>query len=483
VQSFDLLVIGSGPAGQRAAIQAAKLGKRVGVIEKQYELGGVCINTGTIPSKTLREAVIDLSGLRQRALYGVAFRPKEEITAQDLLTRTSIIMQRERQVIRAQLQRNHVRLIEGTGRFDDAHTVIVDGPDTMQKIASDVIVIATGSTPGVPAGIRLDHERVLTSDDILNLKKLPGSLTVVGAGIIGIEYATMFATLSIEVTLVDKRTELLEMVDRELVNALAYQSSESGVTMRLGEEVEKIEPNGATVEVRLKSGKRFTSDMVLVSAGRQGATAGLQLEKAGLSADDRGRIKVNEHYQTAVPHIYAVGDVIGFPALASTSMEQGRHAAAHAFGLALHSVPELYPFGIYAVPEIGWVGQHERELTEKGVPFETGVARYREIARGQILGDSEGMLKLIFRLDDRKLLGVWVLGTQATELVHVGQAVMALGGTLDYFTTQVFNYPTLGECYKVAALDGYNKLRTLAALPGPEISGEPVTPASAKPAS
>jgi NAD(P) transhydrogenase len=481
MQRYDLVVIGSGPAGQRAAVQAAKLGKRVAVVEKQIDLGGVCINTGTIPSKTLREAVIDLSGLRQRALYGVAFRPKGEITVQELLARTNIIMQRERQVIRAQLQRNHVQVLEGAARFEDPHTLIIESPDGTQKVEAEVIVIATGSIAGVPPGIEVDHERVLTSDDILSLKRLPSSLTVVGAGIIGIEYATIFATLSIEVTLVDKRTELLEMVDRELVNALTYQAGESGVTLRLGEEVERIEPNGANTEVRLRSGKRFVTDMVLVSAGRVGATGGLQLERAGVTADDRGRIAVNEHFQTPVPHIYAVGDVIGFPSLASTSMEQGRHAAAHAFGLALHSVPELYPFGIYAVPEIAWVGRHERELTEKGVPFETGVARYREIARGQILGDIDGMLKLIFRLDDRKLLGVWVLGTQATELVHVGQAVMALGGTLDYFITQVFNYPTLGECYKVAALDGYNKLRGLAPLPAPEITGEPpaATPAGA----
>ena len=381
----------------------------------------------------------------------------------------------ERQVIRAQLQRNHVRVLEGVGRFDGPNQLSIEGPDSVQKVEAGIVVIASGSIPGVPPGIEVDHQRVLTSDDILKLQRLPGSLTVVGAGIIGIEYATMFATLSIEVTLVDKRTELLDMVDRELVNALMYQAGEMGVTMRLGEEVERIEPNGETTEVRLKSGKRFVTDMVLISAGRVGATSDLQLDRAGLTTDDRGRIVVNEHFQTAVPHIYAVGDVVGFPALASTSSEQGRHAAAHAFGLDLHTVPELYPFGIYAVPELAWVGRHERDLTETGIPFETGVARSREIARGQILGDTDGMLKLIFRLADRRLLGVWVLGTQATELVHIGQAVMALGGTLDYFITQVFNYPTLAECYKVAALDGYNKLRSLSALPGPEVAGEPAT--------
>jgi NAD(P) transhydrogenase len=303
---------------------------------------------------------------------------------------------------------------------------------------------------------------VLTSDDILSLPRLPKSLIVVGAGVIGTEYATMFAALGTEVTLVDKRTEYLEMVDREIVEAFSYQIRDMNVTLRLGEEVDHLDPtsDGRTVVV-MKSGKRMATEMVLVSAGRVGATGGLALEQAGLTADARGRITVNEHYQTIVPNIYAVGDVIGFPALAATSAEQGRLAALHAFGLASTAVPSLFPFGIYAIPEIGWVGMGEAELTSKGVPFETGLARYKEIARGQILGDTDGMLKLIFHLDSLQILGVWIIGTQATELVHIGQAVMALGGTLEYFLTSVFNYPTLAECYKVAALDGFNKLRSL----------------------
>ena len=461
MQNFDLIVIGSGPSGQRAAIQAAKLGKRVAVIERRRDLGGVCINTGTIPSKTLREAVLDLSGYRERALYGAVARPAGDVTVAELLMRTEVIMQRERDVVRAQLARNHVQVFEGDARFDGPHRITVERPLEGLDLEAGVIVVAVGTVPGVPPGITIDHVTTLTSDDILKLDRLPRTLTVVGAGIIGVEFATIFATLGIEVILVDMREQLLEMVDRELVDALAVHMRDMNVTMRLGEAVERIEGVAPHAVVVLKSAKRFSTDMVLVSAGRQGATADLALDKAGLTADERGRLMVNEHYQTTQPHIYAVGDVVGFPALASTSMEQGRLAACHAFGVPAISVPRLFPYGIYAVPEIAWVGATEQDLTHHGVPFETGVARYREIARGQILGDLDGMLKLIFHLDTHEILGVWCIGTLATELVHVGQAVMALNGTLDYFVTTVFNYPTLAECYKVAALDGYNKIEDL----------------------
>ena len=466
MQTYDLVVIGSGPGGQRAAVAAAKLGKRVAVVERMKVVGGDCINTGTIPSKTLREAVIDLSGLRQRSLYGVAYRSRTEITAQDLLLRTGIVMQRERDVVEAQLRRNGIQLISGTARFVDANRVAVNNGTHDEVLTAEVIVIATGSAPSLPPGIEVDHHTVLTSDDILSLVKLPRTLTVVGAGVIGVEYATIFAVLGIEVTLLDKRDSLLDMVDREIVDAMIHEARGMNLTLRLGEEVDHLEFGGtAHVVVAMKSGKRMATDMALISAGRVGNTAKLALERAGLAADARGRIVVNEHYQTAVPHIYAVGDVIGFPALAATSMEQGRIAACHAFGVPTTSVPALFPFGIYSIPEIAWVGRTEEELTANGVPYETGVAHYREIARGQILGDSQGMLKLIIHLETRFILGVWVVGTQATELVHIGQAVMALSGTLDYFINNVFNYPTLAECYKVAALDGYNKLRALGAIP------------------
>jgi len=471
VTTFDLVVIGSGPAGQRAAVQAAKLGKRVAMIERRQDVGGVCINTGTIPSKTLREAVLDLSGLRQRALYGEEFRPVQ-VSVEALLRRTDIVMRREREVVRAQLGRNGVELLDGDGFLEGPTRVRVTGTEGTRVLEARFIAIAVGTIPGIPPGIQVDHEGVLTSDDILSLRQLPRTLAVVGAGVIGLEYATIFAALGIQVTLLDMRETLLEMVDREIVEALTNQARDLGVTLRLGEMVAGIERSGDQQIVALKSGKRFASQMVMVSAGRLGATDELGLKHAGLAADARGRLAVNQNYQTTVPNIYAIGDVIGFPALASTSMEQGRMAACHMFGVPTHSVPELFPYGIYAIPEVAWVGASEHELTRQSVPYETGVARYKEIARGQILGDDHGMLKLIVHLQTRRILGVWCLGTQATELVHIGQAVMALGGTLEYFIDSVFNYPTLAECYKVAALDGYNKLRIL----GPSPAGASATP-------
>jgi NAD(P) transhydrogenase len=461
---FDLVVIGSGPAGQRAAVQAAKLGKRVAVIERRRDVGGVCINTGTIPSKTLREAVLDLSGLRQRALYGEAFEPTK-VSVEALLQRTDVVMRREREVVRAQLGRNGIELLDGEGYLESPTRVRVTGKGGTRVLETRFVAIAVGTIPGIPPGIDVDHAGVLTSDDILSLRTLPRTLAMVGAGVIGLEYATMFGALGVEVTLLDMRETLLEMVDREIVDALTTQVRELGVTLRLGEMVAGIERSGDQQIVTLKSGKRFATQMVMVSSGRQGATDGLGLENAGLRADPRGRLTVDANYQTSVPGIYAIGDVLGFPALASTSMEQGRLASCHMFGVPTHSVPELFPYGIYAIPELAWVGASEHELTKQSVPYETGVARYREIARGQILGDQHGMLKLIVHLETRRILGVWCIGTQATELVHIGQAVMALGGTLEYFIDSVFNYPTLAECYKVAALDGYNKLRDLGPSP------------------
>jgi NAD(P) transhydrogenase len=462
MESYDLVVIGSGPGGQRCAVQAAKLGKKVAIVERRREVGGVCINTGTIPSKTLREAVLDLSGLRQRQLYGEEFSPPRRATAKDLMARQQTVMLAERNVIRAQLQRNGITIVEGEGEFAAPHTIRVHKADETTTLQAANVAIAVGTIPGLPAGIEVDHHVVLTSDDLLDMEHLPRQMMVVGAGIIGLEYGSMLSALGVEVTLVDMRTQLLEMVDREIVDAFSYHAREMGLTFRLGEQVDRIEITSAgAAVVTMKSGKRTVAERVLVSAGRQGATEHLCLDKAGLEADDRGRIKVNEHFQTTMPHIYAVGDVVGFPALASTSAEQGRHAACHMFGVPSKTPSGLYPFGIYAIPEISWVGATEAELTAKGVPFETGVARYKEIARGHILGDMNGMLKLIFHIDTREILGVWCMGTQATELVHIGQAVMALNGTLDFFISNVFNYPTLAECYKVAALDGFNKVRAL----------------------
>ena len=461
---FDLLVIGSGPAGQRAAIQSAKLGKTTMLVERQTVVGGVCINTGTIPSKTLREAVLHLSGHRERGIYGASYTVKQNITMADLHFRTEHVIRHEIDVTRHQLQRNGIEVAEGSGRFVDEHTVCIEQVPGRgsRNVSADRIVIATGTHATRDGHIPFDGQRILISDDILTLEKLPRTLTVIGAGVIGIEYATIFATLGVRVTLVDKRDRLLPFIDREITDSLAYQMHQNRVTLRLGEEVSRLEPvsddKGERVKITLSSGKQIVTEKALYSIGRTGATDGLNLAAAGVKPDDRGRLKVNEHFQTSQPHIYAVGDVIGFPSLASTSMEQGRLAACHAFGVPAESVPGLFPYGIYTIPEISTVGRNEEELTHDGIPYEIGKANYREIARGQIIGDSSGLLKLIFNLETRELLGVHIIGEGASELVHIGQAVLAHKGKIDYFVNTVFNYPTLAEAYKVAALDGLNKL-------------------------
>ncbi len=461
---FDLIVIGSGPAGQRAAIQAAKLDKRVALIEKKTVVGGACINTGTIPSKTLREAVLYLSGFRERAIYGASYSVKQNITMQDLLFRTENVIRHEIDITRHQLLRNRVELLEGKASFLDAHTIRLEYQDGNghAAVTGDRIILATGTEATRDAHIPFDAQRIFISDDIVGLEQLPRSLAIVGAGVIGCEYASIFAALGIRVTLIDKRGSLLPFIDSEIGEALAYAMRENRVTLRLGEEVAGIEPivneHGQRVLITLVSGKQIVTEKALYSIGRTGATRSLNLEAAGLHASPRGQLAVNERYQTEVPHIYAVGDVIGFPSLASTSMEQGRLAACHAFGVAVKSVPQLFPYGIYSIPEISFVGKTEQELTAASVPYELGKAHYREIARGQILGSGVGLLKLVFHLSSRELLGVHIFGEGASELVHIGQAVMAYGGTIDHFVETVFNYPTLAECYKTAAFDGINRL-------------------------
>lgn len=456
---FDLFVIGTGPAGQRAAVQASKLGRTVGLCERREVVGGVCTNTGTIPSKTFREAVLHLSGIAQRGIYGASYTVKENITAEDLLFRCHVVIQREIETVRLQMRRNGVTVLNGTASFTGPNRLAVTGQGGTTEVEADKIVIATGSSPSAPPGVPVDGETIIDSDTLLSLKKLPKSLTVVGAGVIGTEYASMFAALGIDVTLVDRRPRLLEFLDFEITEALQFILRQWSVNLRLGEEVASlaVEGPGRAVAI-LRSGKKIASDMILFTIGRQGATKELNLAAAGLGADERGRLKVNEHYQTGVPHIYAVGDVVGFPALASTSLEQGRLAACHAFGVPATSMPQLFPFGIYSIPEISMVGKTEEELTKDAVPYETGLAHFRETARGAIVGDAAGILKLLFHRETRGLLGVHILGTSATELVHIGQAVIGLGGTLDYFVETVFNYPTFAECYKVAALDGFNKV-------------------------
>ncbi|MBP2323383.1 NAD(P) transhydrogenase [Kibdelosporangium banguiense] len=457
---YDLIVIGSGPGGQKAAIAAAKLGKRVAIVDKHDMVGGVCVNTGTIPSKTLREAVLYLTGMSQRELYGASYRVKQDITIADLLARTQHVIGREVEVVRAQLLRNHVDVIDGIAKFVDPHTLAIEGR-SRTTISGGKIVIATGTKPARPGEVDFDQARVLDSDEILQMESIPASLVVVGAGVIGIEYASMFAALGCRVTVVEQREQMLEFCDPEIVESLKFHLRDLAVTFRFGEKVVDVAVNSIGTVTTLASGKRIPAEAVMYSAGRQGMTSELDLEKAGLEADKRGRLAVGPHYVTSVNHIYAVGDVIGFPALAATSMDQGRLAAYHAFGEPTNELAALQPIGIYTIPEISYCGATEAELTTSSVPYEIGTARYRELARGQIAGDSYGMLKLLVSTTDRTLLGVHVFGTAATELVHIGQAVMGCGGTVDYLVDAVFNYPTFSEAYKVAALDATNKIRAL----------------------
>jgi NAD(P) transhydrogenase len=524
MRQFDLAVIGSGPAGQKAAIQAAKVGRRVVIIEKRDVLGGATINTGTIPSKALREAVLHLTGASKRGLFGEGYRVKRNITVGDLIYVSQQVIHHELQLVRSQLDRNGVEIAWGEAHFEAPHRIQVSRADDCDTIGADKVVIATGTRPARPPHVPFDDHTVLCSDALLQLDHLPKTMIVVGGGVIGVEYACMLATVGVKVTLVEGRRQVLGFLDQEIAEAFQYHMRRMGITLRLGEKVAKIEriaeaatnplpipveqlanaepapaspvdltaagpprpadgsggggtnhadpdagatcerpvaPHSAVplVQATLESGKQLRAETLLYAVGRQGTTGALRLENVGLRADDRERLHVNEHYQTAVPHIYAAGDVIGFPALASAAMEQGRLAACHACGIPAHSIPELFPYGIYSIPEMSMVGKTEEQLTEAGIPYEAGVAQYKELARGQLLGDETGMLKLLIHQERHTILGVHAIGTDATELIHIGQAVMALGGTVHYFINNVFNFPTLAEAYKVAALNGLNKLR------------------------
>ena len=459
MQAYDLIVIGSGPGGQRAAIQAAKSGKRVAIIEKDAAVGGVCINTGTIPSKTMREAVLHLSGFYYQNFYGANYHVKDVVTMSDLNDRVHRVIENEVAVIQDQLQRNGVDLLHGRGSFMDAHHVLVDSGTGRNQLEDANILIATGTKPAVNAKVPVNGRTIIDSDQILDMTQLPKTLIVVGGGVIGVEYACMFATLGVRVTIVEKRPRLLEFADTEMVEALTYNMRDRRVTMRLNEEVDSVEelPDGR-VAAMLVSNKRVIGDALLYAVGRQGNVDGLNLSAAGVVADERGRIHVDADYRTAQPHIFAVGDVIGFPSLASVSMEQGRIAAARAFNLKIQSDPAAYPYGIYTIPQISFIGKTEEQLTQEDVPYEVGMAYYREIARGQISGQTEGRLKLLFHRETLELLGVHIYGEEAAELLHIGQAVFTLKGKVTYFVNTVFNYPTLAECYKAAAFNGLNRL-------------------------
>ncbi|HEY4129898.1 MAG TPA: Si-specific NAD(P)(+) transhydrogenase, partial [Gemmatimonadaceae bacterium] len=450
--------IGSGPAGQRGAVQAAKLGRRVALIERRGTLGGACLDVGTIPSKTFREAIINHLAT---ARNGGAAKPATRPTVGSLLSRVEAVISCEATVIGNQLGRNGVDVMCGDASFVAPHRIRVSSSESWREISAANVLIATGTKAVWPSGIEPDGQVVITSDDIGRLGRIPRSLAVVGAGVIGIEYASMFASLGVDVTVVDRRDRPLEFVDSEIVDELIHQMRKRTVAFRLGESVDRLEVEREPVPraiLHLESGKRIVAEMALFSVGRVGATATLGLENAGVVTNDRGRITVDADFRTAVPHIFAAGDVIGYPSLAATSSEQGRLAACHALGASAAPMAPHFPIGIYAIPEISMVGPTEQELTKARIPYEVGVARYREIARGQIVGDDSGFFKMLFHREDRRLLGVHIIGTGATELLHIGQAVIGLGGGLDYFLSTVFNYPTLAECYKVAALNAANKL-------------------------
>lgn len=459
MQSYDLIVIGSGPAGQRAAIQGAKLGKRVALIEKREVLGGASVNTGTIPSKSMREAVMHLSGYQYHGIYGMSYSVKEKITVADLSFRIQQVVKTEIDVTTAQLSRNGIDVLTGTASFTDPHHLRVENSRGQSEYEADLFIIATGTRPAESPLVPINGRTIINSDQIFCLPVIPKTLIVVGGGVIGIEYASMFAALGVRVILVEKQARLLSFVDSEMVEALCYHLRDNRVTLRLNEEVASVEETAeGQVVATLESNKKISGDALLYAVGRQGNVDDLNLAAASLEADSRGRIAVDDQYRTKQPHILAVGDVIGFPSLASVSMEQGRIAVGLALGADVQSDPAKYPYGIYTIPEISFVGKTEEQLTDEDVPYEVGVAYYREIARGQIRGDTTGRLKLIFHRETKEILGVHIIGEGASEILHIGQAVMTLKGTVEYFINSVFNYPTLAECYKAAAFNGLNKL-------------------------
>jgi NAD(P) transhydrogenase len=460
VQQYDLVVIGSGPAGEKGAAQAAYFGKRVAVVECGSDLGGACINTGTLPSKILRESALYFSGLRQRGLYGIDYSLREGLTVQNFTHRKDVLVEMEREKIRANLAAHGIDLIRGTGAFEDAHTVTVKSTQSgIVDLHGTAVLIATGSRPHRPAEIPFDDQVVFDSDSILKMNRIPKSLAVVGGGVIGCEYASIFTALGVEVALVDGRDRVLPFLDAELSDSLRNRLAALGVKFFLGERMGPIERMKQGVRIQMPSGKVIEAESALFAAGRRGAVDDLQLEKAGLAVNKRGYIEVNASYQTSVPSIYAAGDVIGFPALASTSMEQGRVAVCHAFGFQYKQrLASMLPMGVYTIPEISAAGETEESCKEKGIAYEVGRAHYSNNARGMITGDSTGLLKLLFRRDNKQLLGVHIIGETATELIHLGMMVLESGGTVDLFIDFVFNYPTLSEMYKYAAYDGLGNL-------------------------
>jgi len=462
MKKYDVLVMGSGPAGEKGAIQAAKLKRRVAVIEKNPFIGGAGLQTGTIPSKTLRETALYLYGLKQRVIYGFHCDLGKNVKFQELMHRKDTVVHRQMEVIIDQFTRNDVEIIYGEASFEDAHTLAVrDSQGRVENYQADVILIAVGGRPNRPPEVPFGEPTVYDSDTILQIDTIPRSLTIIGGGVIGCEYASIFACLGTEVTVVEKQERLLTFADQEIVNSLSYWMRQSGVVLRLGEEMSKIEvEHPGRVVTHLKSGKQVVSEKLLFTLGRSANTEGLNLEKIGVNIGKRGRVEVDQEYRTSVPSIFAAGDVIGGPGLASTSQEQGRLSMCAALmqECPVSGPSNILPYGIYTIPEISMVGDTEESLTRQGIPYEVGQAFFNEVARGQIIGDIYGMLKLLFHRENRRLLGVHIIGERSTELIHIGQAVLSFNGTIDYFINAVFNYPTLSDAYKVAALNGVNRL-------------------------
>ena len=458
-ENFDLIVIGCGPAGEKAGAQAAYFGKQVAVIERAQYLGGSCINTGTVPSKTLRESALYFSGLKQRGLYGIDYSLKENLTVQDFMHHERAVVEMERQRILKNLELHHIELIRGQAAFEDAHSVVVIGPSGTRRLRGEIILIASGSKPHRPAEIAFDDVHTFDSDTFLQMDRIPKSLAVIGGGVIGCEYASIFMALGVEVTLVDGRDRLLPFLDGEISDRLRDRFTALRMHFLFNERPVKVENSSSGVRLSMKSGKILETEAALFAAGRRAAVDGLALEKAGLAINDRGYIPIDDNYRTSVPNIYAAGDVIGFPALASTSMEQGRVAVCHAFGFRYKQrVASMLPMGIYTIPEISAAGETEESCKEKKIDYCVGRAHYENNARGHIIGDTAGMIKLIFARADRKLLGVSLIGESATELIHIGLMVLDNGQSIDEFIQQVFNYPTLSETYKYAAYDGLGNL-------------------------
>jgi len=457
---YDLVIIGSGPAGKSAAMQAGKLKRRVLVIDSNARVGGVSVHTGTIPSKTLRETVLNLSGWRERSFYGRSYRVKEEIGAADLKVRLHKTLDYEVDVLEHQFNRNHVDILHGYARFVSPTEIEVStDAGEVVLVTGDRFLIATGTRTYRPDNVPFNGSTILDSDEFLEMKQIPRSLIVVGAGVIGVEYATMFSALDVRVTLIEPRDTFLDFIDSTLIQEFTHEIRQNGVDLRLGSPVATIKDGNDCVEVSLENGRQVRAEMLLFAAGRLGATEKLGLEMAGLVTDHRGRLNVDRKtYQTSVNHIYAAGDVIGFPSLASTGLQQGRVAACHA--LNTPSLPESpwFPYGIYSVPEISTCGMSEEEIQKRAIPYEVGVARFRETSRGNIMGLEHGMLKMLFSLKTRRVLGVQIVGEGATELIHIAQAVLNLKGTVDYFVQNTFNYPTLAEAYKIAGLDAFNRM-------------------------